>query len=331
MLDKLLQEAIRKGVSDIHITSDQNIRIRRNKKILKLDTFLSEAQVIDTAREVLGDRFDQFVKERQLDGSNEVHSVRYRYNVYYEKNKIAIAIRVISNDIKSIDELYLPDSLKNMITKPHGIILVTGPTGSGKSTTLAAMINEINETQNKHIVTIEDPIEYVFTDKKSIIHQREIGSDTLSFNDALRAVLRQDPDVIMLGELRDKETIEIALKASETGHLVLSTVHTSDAKSTINRLSGVFKGADEERIRYLLSDSLVSVVSQRLIPRADKQGIVGAFEVLINTSAISNLIKKGEIGQVDSYLKMGAKDGSISMADSLDKLIKNRVINIEDI
>ncbi|MFK5882753.1 MAG: ATPase, T2SS/T4P/T4SS family, partial [Candidatus Izemoplasma sp.] len=187
MLEKLLVEAINKNVSDIHITSDQYIRIRRKKAIIKLDTYLTSEQVIEIAKEILKDKYSNLAKELQIDGSNQIAGVRYRYNIYYEKSKIAIAIRVINNKILSIDELKLPQVLKNTIKQSHGLILVTGPTGSGKSTTLAAIINEINTTTSKHIVTIEDPIEFIFEDDKSIIHQREVGTDTGSFNDALRS------------------------------------------------------------------------------------------------------------------------------------------------
>lgn len=330
MLEKLLTEAINKSVSDIHITSDEFIRIRRRQQIIKLETFLSSEDVLAIAKEVLMERFDSLDSELQLDGSGSLNGVRYRFNVYYEKGKVAIAIRVINSKIVSIDDLRLPEVLKTIIKKPHGLILITGPTGSGKSTTLAAIINEINETSNKHIVTIEDPIEFIFEDKQSIIHQREVGTDTASFSDALRSVLRQDPDIIVIGELRDKETIEIALKASETGHLVISTLHTACAKSTISRISGVFNGDDEERIRYLLSDSLIAIFSQRLFPLADKSGLIGGFEVLINNPAITNLIKNNEVGQIDSYLKMGSNEGSVSMADAIEKHVRSRRVKQED-
>ncbi|PAT01725.1 hypothetical protein CI105_05625 [Candidatus Izimaplasma bacterium ZiA1] len=331
MLDRLLVEAINKNVSDVHITSDEYVYIRKSKKMIRLEVKTSSEDVLKIASEILEDRYDSLFKERQLDGSKSINGVRVRYNFYFERDKLSVALRIIKNEIRSIDDLMLPDVLKSLIKNHAGLILVTGPTGSGKSTTLAAMINEINQTMSKHIVTVEDPIEYIFENDKSLIHQREIGVDTLEFSDALRAVLRQDPDVIMLGELRDQETIETALKASETGHLVLSTLHTSGAKSTINRISGVFKGKDEERIRYLLSDSLLAVISQRLIPLADKTGVVPAFEILVNTNAISNLIKKGEVGQIDSYIKMNSKEGSISFDDSINYLIKSRRIDPNDL
>jgi len=331
MLDRLLVEAINKDVSDVHITSDEFVYIRKSKKMIRLEVKTSSDDVLKIASEILGDRYDSLFEERQLDGSKSINGVRVRYNFYFERDKLSVALRIIKNEIRSIDDLMLPDVLKSLVKNHAGLILVTGPTGSGKSTTLAAMINEINQTMSKHIVTVEDPIEYMFENDKSLIHQREIGVDTLEFSDALRAVLRQDPDVIMLGELRDQETIETALKASETGHLVLSTLHTSGAKSTINRISGVFKGKDEERIRYLLSDSLLAVISQRLIPLADKTGVVPAFEILVNTNAISNLIKKGEVGQIDSYIKMNSKEGSISFDDSINYLIKSRRIDPNDL
>lgn len=331
MIEQMLKEAIENNVSDIHITSNDYIAFRVKKKIEKLNVITSLDEVVALAKKLAGDKYDYFTEHRQIDLSGELNGIRYRANIFYERGEIAIAIRVINNDIKSIIELNLPHILFELIKKPHGLILVTGPTGCGKSTTLAAMINEMNKDFAKHIITIEDPIEYKFTNNKSIIHQREIGIDLLSFDEGLRSVLRQDPDVIMIGELRDRNTIETALKAAETGHLVLSTLHTSDVKSTLNRITGVFSGDDVTQVRQMLSDSLIAIISQKLYKTADNKGVIPAFEVLINTVATSNLIRKGENNQIDSYLMMDQRIGSIPMSKSIETLIKRGQLNESDV
>ena len=331
MLDKLLQFAIENKVSDIHITTDDNITVRKKKEILRLEQKTSKEEVIEFAKALAKDKYDEFLKTKQIDIGGNVEGVRYRANLYYERSKIAIAIRIIANEIKNFAELNLPLSLYSFIEKPFGLILVTGPTGSGKSTTLAAMINEINRSQSKHIITIEDPIEYLFENNKSVIHQREIGYDLNSFDDGLRSVLRQDPDVIMIGELRDKNAIETALKASETGHLVLSTLHTSSVRSTLNRLTGIFEGDEVAKIRLLLSEALVAIISQKLIKRADGDGVIPAFEVLVNTVATRNLIRKGDVGQVESFMMMDQKHGSLPLEKSIEKLIKNNLIDPREV
>lgn len=331
MIEKLLQSAIKNNVSDIHITSNDYVAVRINKQVSKVKIQPSEDEVIALTKQICGDRYDLFLRDKQMDLSGEIDGVRFRANIYYERGTIAIAMRVINNQIKSIIELNLPIILTELIRKPHGLILVTGPTGSGKSTTLAAMLNEINQFFQKHIITIEDPIEYVFTNKKSIVHQREIGRDLHSFDDGLRSILRQDPDVIMIGELRDRNTIKTALKASETGHLVLSTLHTNDVKSTINRITGVFHSDEEQSIRHLLSESLIAIISQQLIPTMDGKGVVPAFEIMINHTPTANIIRNDEVGQLDSYLLMDQKIGSIPMSKSIDNLIKARKIRLEDV
>jgi twitching motility protein PilT len=281
------------------------------------------------AKMIAGDQYDILETRRQLDVGGSVYGIRYRANIFFERGDLSIAIRLINNEIKSIVELNLPYKLFNLIKRPMGLILVTGPTGSGKSTTLAAMINEINKDEEKHIITIEDPIEYVFTNKKSIVHQREIGKDLLTFDDGLISVLRQDPDVIMLGELRDKLSVDTVLKASETGHLVISTLHTSSAKSTINRITGIYESHELDKIRNLLADSLIAIISQKLYKRIDGDGVIPAFEIMINTTATANLIRKGEVGQIDSYLLMDQKIGSISMEKSVESLVKKGIIEQE--
>jgi len=331
MIEKLLQDALANKVSDIHITTDEFIAFRINKDIVKSDIKTSKEEVIELAKKIAGESYDLFLEELQVDIGGELGGVRYRANVYYERGNIAIALRVINNEIKSIKELNLPDLLFDLIKEPNGLILVTGPTGCGKSTTLAAMIKEMSKEFSKHIITIEDPIEYLFDNRKSIIHQREIRTDLRSFDEGLTSVLRQDPDIIMIGELRDKNTIETALKASQIGHLVISTLHTSSVKSTISRITGFFGPEEAVQIRYLLGDSLKAIIVQKLIKTADGRGVVPAFEILINTVATSNIIRKGEIGQLNSYLTMDQKKGSITMEKSIEKLIQKGIISHKDV
>ncbi len=331
MIEQLLKDALDNNVSDIHITSDDFIAFRTRKRIRKLDVSTSKEEVIELTKKLTGDLYNTFLKNRQIDLSGEINGVRYRANIYFERGSIAVAMRVINNEIKSIVQLNLPHILFDLIKKPNGLILVTGPTGCGKSTSLAAMINEINKDYSKHIITLEDPIEYIFINKKSIIHQRELGPDFHSFSEGLRSILRQDPDIIMVGELRDKITIKTALKASETGHLVMSTLHTSSVKSTVNRITGVFAGEEAVQIRQLLADSLVAILTQKLVRTSDKQGVIPVFEILINTKATANLIRNGEAGQLDSYLMMDQRKGSIPMEKSIEKLVNRGIINRDDL
>lgn len=326
MLERLIEQAIKMKASDIHITSNDIVTFRIDKKIIKTNATLSENEVIQIAKYLCSDQYNKFLEEKQIDIAGNISDVRYRANCYFEKSNIAIAIRLFSKEIQTIDKLKLPQVLKNLVQRSHGFILVTGPTGSGKSTTLAAMINEINKTTSKHIVTIEDPIEYLFTNDKSIIHQREVGTDVPTFDEALRSVLRQDPDVIMIGEMRDKNTVETALKASETGHLVISTLHTSNVASSLNRLTGVFSAEEAIKIRAILADSLIAIVSQQLIPRIDTKGVVPAVEIMINHTPTANLIRKGEGNQINSYLLMDQKIGSIPMDKSIEEWVAKGVV-----
>ena len=327
MFKDLLERAIEFNVSDVHITTNDYVAFRRNKTIERQSEMYNHDQVLEIVKLLAKERFDLLFEHKQLDLGGSVYGIRYRANVYYQRGDLAIAIRIINNELPSFDDLGLPHQLLDFVKRDHGLILVTGPTGAGKSTTLAAMITEINEEFNKHIITIEDPIEYVFKNDKSIIHQREIGADLVSFEEGLRSVLRQDPDVIMLGELRDKLSTNTALKASETGHLVISTLHTSDVKSTINRIIGIYGSDEVQTIRKLLADSLIAIVSQTLIKRKDGEGVVPAFEIMVNTTATANLIRKGESGQIDSYLMMDQKIGSKPMEKSIEELVNQGIIN----
>lgn len=331
MIKNIMQDALQSRISDIHVTTNSFIAVRIRKEIVKTDLFASKKDVIQLAKELCDEDYDIFLEKRQIDLSGEMGGVRYRANVYFERGEIAIAVRVVNSEVKSIIELNLPYLLMDLVRKKNGLILVTGPTGSGKSTTLAAMINEINKTTTKHIVTIEDPIEYVFENQKSIIHQRQIGTDLLSFDDGLRSVIRQDPDVIMIGELRDRNTIETVLKASETGHLVLTTLHTTSVKQTVNRITGYFNSEEANKIRSQLANSLVAILCQKLIRGADGKSMIPAFEILINTSATANLIRIGDVAQLSTYLLMDQKKGSISMEKALENLVTKRLINKDEV
>ena len=251
-------------------------------------------------------------------------------NVYLQRDSVAAAFRTIPATLKTLEELGLPPSLSDLAHKPRGLVLVTGPTGSGKSTTLAAMIDEINRTRNDHIITIEDPIEFLHRHKRCIVNQREIGTDATSFGAALRAALRQDPDVILLGEMRDLETISTALTAAETGHLVFATLHTQTAPSTIDRIIDVFPAAQQDQVRTQLAATLQGIVTQTLIPTADGSGRVAALEILFPDDAIRNLIRQGKTEQIYSYMQTGTKRGMQTMEQALADLVLRTVITREE-
>ncbi len=273
----------------------------------------------------------QFEREKELDislGMGIDH--RYRVNVYYQKGCVAAAFRPISNKIPDLKSLGLPAVVYDLCMKPHGLILVTGPTGHGKSTTLASMIDLINNNKRMHIISVEDPIEYVHHHKNSIVDQREVGGDTLKFATALKYALRQDPDVILVGEMRDLDTIQAALTAAETGHLVLATLHTNDAVQTIDRVIDVFPERQQQQVRIQLSLTLLAVVSQRLLTNASGDGRVLACEILRNKHATANLIREGKTHQLYSVIEASTQDGMISMDKSLIKLYQRGHISMED-
>ena len=270
-----------------------------------------------------------FYQNRELDCSFEdSNNLRYRGNFHWERGNIGISIRLIENSIKSMKELGLPKILKKLIESKKGLILITGPSGSGKSTTLASMVEELNSTKNLNIITLEDPIEYLFKSKKSLIRQREIGRDTHSFAQGLKSVLRQDPDVIMVGELRDRESIAAALTASETGHLVLGTLHTNSASETISRIVDVFPTEEQNEIRVKLATTLKGVVSQRLV--RTKEGRRGAYEILLSIPAVSNLILGNKLNQIDSVIESNKKMGMILMRNYLEDLYSQNIISKEE-
>jgi twitching motility protein PilT len=266
-------------------------------------------------------------EEGQVDLSLSLaHIGRFRINVFKQRGSVGLAIRLIPYKIPPFEELNLPPVIRTLAEKESGFILVTGPAGSGKSTTLAAMIDIINSQRSCHIITLEDPIEFLHSHKKSIVNQREIKTDSQSFSAALRAALRQDPDVILVGEMRDLETISIALTAAETGHLVLSTLHTKSAPQSIDRIIDVFPPHQQQQVRIQLANTLVGVVSQRLLPRVDKQGLIPAVEVMISTPAIKNLIREGKTHQIYSSIQTGSKYGMQTMESSIQDLFERGLI-----
>lgn len=273
----------------------------------------------------------RFETTKELDFSLAVgRKHRYRVNVYLQKQAVTAAFRPIPDDIPSLIDLGLPKMAELIAKATQGLVLVTGPTGHGKTTTLASIVDLINKNRECHVITIEDPIEFVHTHQKSIVDQREVGEDTLGFTDALKYVLRQDPDVILIGEMRDLETIQAALRAAETGHLVFATLHTNDAVQTIDRIIDVFPGDQQQQIRFMLSMTLLAVFSQRLLPRNDEPGRILACEVMKNTTAVANLIREGKTHQVYSVMETALKEGMITMDRALKDLYLEGVISYED-
>lgn len=321
--DKILKDAQKEEVSDIHILTGEKIVFRKQGKLERKDYNIPNCDDIEKWIENIlsKDEKIRYLQEKDIDLSYENSFGRYRINMYFEKSFPAIAIRVLKKEIKNLSLEEYPEILKEMVKYKNGLVLITGTTGSGKSTTLATMIEEINVNYEKSILTIEDPIEYIFKNKKSIIRQREIGRDTNSFATGLRAALRQDPDIIMVGELRDLESIEIALTIAETGHLVLGTLHTNSASSTINRIVDVFPAEKQEQIRVQLSMNLRCVVTQQLVNSKDGKRIP-VFEILVVTPAVANQILNNKINQIDSFIETGKKFGMISMRESLEILRK---------
>jgi twitching motility protein PilT len=333
-MDTLLERAVGLGASDLHVTAGSHPAARVHGHIEPLSDFpvLDPDQTRQLLYRITTTEQQKHLElNRQLDFAYGVRGLgRFRVGAYYQRESLAAAFRMIPADIRSLEELGLPPSLHEFTTKPRGLVVLTGPTGSGKSTTLAALIDEINATRRDHIITIEDPIEFLHSHRRCIVNQREIGADATGFADGLRGALRQDPDVILLGEMRDLETIATALTAAETGHLVFATLHTQSAPSTIDRIIDVFPGEQQSQVRMQLANSLQGVVTQTLLPRADGGGRVCALEILFLDDAIRNLIRQGKIEQVYSYMQTGTRRGMQTMEQSLTELIEKRVITVHD-
>jgi twitching motility protein PilT len=332
-IDDLLEQMVARGASDLHVTvgTPPAIRLRGHlERIDGVEPLTAEDTQLLLYRVLNSEQQKQLEIKRQLDFAYAVPGLaRFRVNVFFQRESLGAAFRLIPHDIKSLEELGLPASLHEFTEKPRGLVLFTGPTGSGKSTTLAAIIDEINRTRSDHILTIEDPIEFVHKHKRCIVNQREIGPDAVSFGEALRAALRQDPDVILLGEMRDLETISTALTAAETGHLVFGTLHTQSASSTVDRMIDVFPAEQQEQVRIMIAGSLQGVVTQALLPTADGQGRVAALEVLFPDDAVRNLIRQGKVEQIYSIMQTGTAKGMQTMEQALAELVLRRVVTIE--
>jgi twitching motility protein PilT len=333
MMDALLRAAVEKRASDIHITVGVPPVLRLNGSLVRTDAVPLTVQDTRAMLEAITspEHQDKFWQTGEIDFSFAIPGVsRFRVNAFRQRGSAAIAIRVVNERIATLDELGHPDILKTLARMPRGLVLVTGPTGSGKSTTLAAMIDLVNNERACHVLTLEDPIEYLHKHKKCIVNQREIHADSKSFANALRAALREDPDVILVGEMRDVETIGIAVTAAETGHLVFATLHTCDAAQTIDRIIDVFPPHQQQQIRIQLSLTLQGIVSQQLLPRLDGSGRIVAHEVLMVTPAVRNLIREGKTHQIASVIQTGARFGMQAMDFSLRDLFRRGIISYED-
>jgi twitching motility protein PilT len=332
-IDELLEHMVARNASDLHVTVGTPPVVRVRGEVQRLDEYAplsaEDSQQI-LYRILSSEQQKHFELNRQLDFSHSIPGLaRFRVNVYFQRESVGAAFRLIPAELKTLEELGIPSSLHQLAEKPRGLVLVTGPTGSGKSTTLAALIDEINRNRSEHILTIEDPIEFLHRHKRCIVNQREIGPDATSFAEALRAALRQDPDVILVGEMRDLETIATALTAAETGHLVFGTLHTQSAPSTIDRIIDVFAAEQQEQIRIQIASSLQGVVTQALLPTADGVGRVPALEILLPDDAVRNLIRQGKVEQIYSVMQTNTSRGMQTMEQSLADLILRRVVELE--
>jgi twitching motility protein PilT len=332
-IDQLLTELVSRGGSDLHLTVGSHPVVRLHGSLKRLEEFpkLTADDTLHMLYRIMSSEQQKKLETQgQIDMSYSIPGLaRFRVNAYSQRESLAAAFRLIPMELKTLEELGLPPSLHLLTRKPRGLVLVTGPTGSGKSTSLAALIDEINRERADHIVTIEDPIEFLHKHKLCIVNQREIGSDTHSFADALRAALRQDPDVILLGEMRDLETIATALTAAETGHLVFATLHTQNAPATVDRVIDVFPAAQQEQIRMQLAGALEGIVTQTLLPTADGRGRVAALEILFPDDAVRNLIRQGRVEQIYSVMQTGTQRGMQTMEQALQALVTRAVVTKE--
>jgi twitching motility protein PilT len=338
LMDELLKDAVDRGASDIHISVGVSPVFRVNGKLVRAEyPPLTKDDAQRLIFSILSNEQRRTLEQNwELDFSYGLKDVgRFRTNVYKNRGSYAAALRTITGNVPTMDDLGLPEIVREVSNKPRGLVLVTGATGSGKSTTLAAMINWINENKAEHILTIEDPIEFLHSSKKSIVHQRELGQDTRSFANALRSALREDPDVILVGEMRDLETISLAITAAETGHLVMGTLHTSSAIQTVDRIVDVFPPEQQQQIRVQLSNSLIAVFSQALVPKVnelkERDGRILAQEIMLVTPAIANMIREGKTAQMYSSIQTGTSTGMQTLESSLKDLYQRGLVLYEDI
>jgi len=332
LLDNLIKIIIEEGGSDLHLSAGYNpaIRVNNNLFFLQKINVLTEDDIMGVMTELINVEYkERFLRDKEVDFSYGTEKIRFRGNCFFSQGTVGISLRVISKKIKTLRELNLPPILESFTKKEQGFFLVVGPVGNGKTTTLASMIEIINQNEASHIVTIEDPIEYVFPKGKSIIDQREVETDTNDFATALKSVFRQDADVLMIGEMRGLETISTAVTAAETGHLVFSTLHTNDAAQTIDRIIDVFPANQQTQIRTQLAGSLLGIFSQRLVPRISG-GVIPAYELLIKNTAVANLIREARTYEIPNVIETGARDGMISLDKSLSELVRVGEITLED-
>lgn len=331
-LDVIIDLILQEKASDLHLSVGSHPMIRVSGTLIPLlkKPILNQHDVNSFIKLLMRkDQYERYTTFTEVDFSYEnAEGVRFRGNGFFQRGEMAVALRLIPNVIKTYEELGLPPILESFTNRSQGFFLCVGPVGQGKSTTLASMVDTINKNRADHIVTIEDPIEYIYREEKALIDQREIGIDTADFQTALNAAFRQDVDVILVGEMRNRETIEAAVTAAETGHLVYSTLHTNDAAQTISRIVDTFPGSQQDQIRVQLASSLIGIFSQRLIPRIEG-GLVPAYELLINNSAVSNLIRDNRIHEIPSVIETGLEQGMIDMNRSLARLVQNGIITVE--
>ena len=332
-IDRLLDTVVKQGASDLHLTVGKPPTVRLHGRLIELKTrVLEPADTISLMKAIAPERSQN---ELQEEGGADFgfaygEEARFRVSIFRQKGSVGIALRQLPNTIMSFEEIGLPPICKELCRRPRGLFLVTGPTGSGKTTSLATMISHINDNLDRHIITVEDPIEYYLDHSKSIINQREVGVDVPSFSEALRRALRQDPDVVLVGEMRDLETIEAAIRAAETGHLVFGTLHTTGASGTINRIIDAFPPNQQAQIRVQLSTSLMAVISQQLLVRVDRKGRVAAYEFLMVTPAIANLIRENKTFRIDSAIQTGKKFGMQLLDDHLWDLYSRGIVDAEE-
>lgn len=326
ILPDIVKQAIEKEAADIILSAGSVPVLKVAGTLVKLTESgeLTDDVLHGIVSEILPTgKLKALEEERQVDLAYAQGDARFRVNVFYQRGHLSVVMRYVRNQIRTIEDLGLPSLLKELVENDNGLILMVGPTGSGKSTSLAAMIDHVNETSEKHIITIEDPIEYVYTNKQSVIEQREIGVDAVSFPAALRSALREAPDVILMGEMRDLESISTAITVAETGHLVLSTIHANSSPGTIDRIIDIFPAEQKEQIRIQLADILLAVLNQRLVPRADGEGMIVMTEVMVATSAVKNAIRTANSAQLPTVMQTGAADGMVLLDDLLIKAAKH--------
>ncbi len=331
-INDFITYAVENNASDLHITTGRPPIVRKNGALQEISGI--EVMTPDLIKRLIEpilpkNRAAILEEKGDIDFAYATSNCRLRVNIFKQRGSYAVALRLLARDIPTLDGLGHPLIIKNLAMLPRGLVLVTGTTGSGKSTTLAALIDYINDNKQDHIITIEDPIEYLHRHKKSVINQREVNEDTTSFADALRAALREDPDIILVGEMRDLDTIRAAITAAETGHLVFSTLHTMGAANTIDRIVDVFPHEQQQQVRIQLAEALQGVISQQLLPLSTGKGRVAALEIMVRTDAIGNLIREGKSHQIDSFIQTGKELGMQSMDSDLARLVKTNKVNIE--